>query len=404
METISLSRRRLLAALIMITVGLMVSSMDIYLPAMPVMRDYFGTTEYMMQLSMMISPLTTGITGLVFGRLCDLYGRRPVLMASFGFFLIGGLGCCFASTMEAFFFSRFIQAFGCGGLTIVGVVIIADMFRGIEYARYMSIYGALFPLVFAISPIVGAQLTSHFGWRSCFIFNFTAMLIVAAILKTIQPETIRKGEQANQGGFRELLMKIKLLFRDTEFMLMVFGHALPISLTALFLANGSFVFIEGFEFSPTLYSYSQAIPIIHNFIGALVYRHYIGILGLKGALRIGAYGMGLFILGALALVTRQLPATPFMILFIFCISNFAMPFVVATCATRAIEIFPDDRGLAVASMGLVRNIFLAVVVSFTGLFFNGTIIPVYIAMMSVVAVVLCILYASLQRPLVFAGE
>ena len=127
-------------------------------------------------------------------------------------------------------------------------------------------------------------------------------------------------------------------------------------------------------------------------------------MGLKGALRIGAYGMGLFILGALALVTRQLPATPFMILFIFCISNFAMPFVVATCATRAIEIFPDDRGLAVASMGLVRNIFLAVVVSFTGLFFNGTIIPVYIAMMSVVAVVLCILYASLQRPLVFAGE
>ena len=56
MEQIPLYRKRLLAALIMVAVALMVSSMDIYLPAMPLMRDYFQTTEYMMQVSMMISP------------------------------------------------------------------------------------------------------------------------------------------------------------------------------------------------------------------------------------------------------------------------------------------------------------------------------------------------------------
>jgi DHA1 family bicyclomycin/chloramphenicol resistance-like MFS transporter len=358
----------------------------------------------MMQLSMMISPLTSALVGLIFGRLCDIYGRRSVIFASFAFFLIGGLGCCFADSMESFFFSRCIQAIGTGGLTVVGVVIIADMFHGVDYARYMSIYGSLFPLVFAISPIIGAHMTEHFGWRSCFILNFTMMLIVAFMLRIFLPETLKKGEKANQGGYRELISKTKKLLGNQEFLLMTFGHALPITLTGVFLANGSFVFIDGFEFTPTLFSLAQAIPIIHNFIGSMVYRRYVGRLGLKGVLRIGAWGMGIFVLGVLALVTHQLPATPVVILAIFCVSNFAMPFVIATCATRAIEIFPDDRGLSVSILTLVRNLLLSFVVSFAGLFFNGTIFPVYIAMMLVVFAVLGIIFAVLQRPLVFAEE
>jgi len=404
MDSISLSRRRLLAALIMVAVALMVSSMDIYLPAMPLMRDYFETTEYMMQLSMMISPLTSALVGLFFGRLCDVYGRRPILFASFAFFLIGGLGCCFADTLETFFLSRYIQAIGTGGLTVIGVVIIADMFHGIDYARYMSIYGALFPLVFAISPIVGAHMTEHFGWRSCFVLNFVAMLIIAVWLRILLPETIKKGEQANQGGFRELLLKAKMLLTDGEYLLMTFGHALPITLTGLFLANGSFIFIDGFGFTPILFSLSQAIPIIMNFIGAMVYRRYIGRLGLKGALRLGAWVIGGFVVGAFALVTHQLPNTPLAILSILCLSNFAMPFVIATCATRAIEIFPDDRGLSVSIMSMVRNFLLAGICGFAGLYFNGTIFPMCIAMILVGILVLGIVFLALQRPLIFAQD
>jgi DHA1 family bicyclomycin/chloramphenicol resistance-like MFS transporter len=403
-EQLTLSRKRVLATLIMVAVSLMVSSMDIYLPAMPLMRDYFQTTEYMMQLSMMISPLMTAIVGLIFGRLCDIHGRLPITFVSMVFFLLGGLGCCLANGIDTFIISRLIQAVGAGGLTIVGVVIIADMFHGVDYARYMSIYGSLFPLVFATSPIIGAQMTEHFGWRSCFMLNFTAMSIVAILLRLLLPETIKRGDQANQGGLQELFQKAKMLLTDSEYMLMAVGHSLPISLTGLFLANGSFIFIDGFSFTATSFALAQAIPIILNFVAALVYRYYIGTLGLKGALRVGAIGMIAFVIGAFALVTQQLPTIPYVILAVFCLSNVAMPFVVATCATRAIEIFPDDRGLSVSVMAMVRNIFLSVIVSIAGLFFNGTIVPVYVAMIMVVLVVLCIVFTALQRPLVFAGE
>ena len=404
MSSILLPRRRLLASLIMLAVALMVSSMDIFLPALPMMRDYFGTTEYLMQLSLMMSPLASALVALIFGRISDIYGRRPILFASFAFFLIGGLGCCYTQTMESFMISRFIQAIGCGGLSVVGIVIIADMFHGIDYAKYMSIYGSLFPLVFAISPILGAHITEHLGWRSCFILNFVAMLIVSLFLRILLPETIKKGAQANQGGFKELLEKTKMLLTSAEYLLMVLGHALPITLTGLFLANGSFIFIDGFGYTPTQFSLYQAVPITLNFLSSMFYRRYIGRLGLKGALRVGAVGMFGFVLGSLALVTHQVPSTVFIILAIFCLSNIAMPFVVATCATRAIEIFPDDRGLSVSIMAMVRNIFLAVIVSTAGLFFNGTIFPVYIAMLLVVIVVLGIVFLALQRPLVFAGE
>ncbi len=59
----------------------------------------------------------------------------------------------------------------------------------------------------------------------------------------------------------------------------------------------------------------------------------------------------------------------------------------ATCATRAFEIFPYDRGLSVSVVATLRNLSLAGIVSFAGLFFNGTIQPVYIAMIIVCLVV-----------------
>lgn len=404
MNTVPRQRRKWLAALIMVAVALMVSSMDIYLPALPLMRDDFGTSEYMMQLSIMINPFASAFVGLLFGRLCDIYGRRPVLFASFAFFLVGGLGCGLSGTMESFFVSRFVQAVGCGGLAIVSIVIIADMFHGVDYARYMGIYGSLFPFVLATSPVVGARMTEYFGWRSCFILNFAAMFGVAVVLRILLPETIKKGGQANQGGVKELFAKARMLLGDGEFLLMAFGHALPVTLTGLFLANASFIFIDGFGFTPTLFSLSQSIPIAFNFIGAMVYQRSVRKLGLKGALRRGALGMGGFVLGAFALLAQQLPNAPSIILAIFCLSNFAMPFVVATCATRAVEIFPDDRGLSASIISVMRNIFLSAIVSLAGLFFNGTIFPLYTAMMLVGIAVLGIIFAALQRPLVFAGE
>lgn len=135
-----------------------------------------------------------------------------------------------------------------------------------------------------------------------------------------------------------------------------------------------------------------------------MYRHSISRLGLKGALRVGVVGFSAFILAASALLLHQLPESPSIILFIFCISNFVMAFIVATCATRAFEIFPNDRGLSVSIVASLRNLFFAIIVSIAGFFFNGTIVPVYIAMILVVAVVLVILLAALQRPLSFAEE
>ena len=79
-------RRSLLAFLIMVAVALMIASMDIYTPAMPLMRDYFGTSDYFMQLSVMAGPFASALVGMVYGRLSDIYGRRPLLFSAFVFF------------------------------------------------------------------------------------------------------------------------------------------------------------------------------------------------------------------------------------------------------------------------------------------------------------------------------
>jgi DHA1 family bicyclomycin/chloramphenicol resistance-like MFS transporter len=389
-------RRRLLAFLIMIAVAIMIGSLDIYLPALPSMRTYFNTTEFSLQMTLMIGPLGSALVGMFYGRLSDVYGRRPLLFLSFGFFLAGGVACCFATTIEFFFLSRFIQAVGSGGISVLGVVIIGEMFQGIHYAQYMGIYGALFPLVFATAPILGARLTEFFGWQSCFVFIVMAMLTVTGLLGKLLPETLKNDHAANQGGFRELVTKSKMLLRNRQFILLALGHSLPISMTSIFTSNASFIFIDSFKFTPTVYSVLQSVPIMFNFAGVMIYRKILPSRGLKGTLRIGLAGISLFLLCALAVICRLVPATVFFIIAIICLVNLSISFVIASCATSAFELFPDDRGLSVSTVALTRNLIFSVVVSVSALFFNGTIYPVFTAMALVSVTVITVLVTILQ--------
>lgn len=83
--------------------------MDMYLPTLPAMSDFFRTTSSMIQLGLTASMVGLAAGQLVFGSLSDKYGRRPPLLAAMVLFLLSTAGCIFAQTILQFIVLRFIQ-------------------------------------------------------------------------------------------------------------------------------------------------------------------------------------------------------------------------------------------------------------------------------------------------------
>ena len=369
---------------------LMVASIDIYLPAAPYLRNYFNTSEWMIQFSMMQTPIVASVIGIIYGHWSDVNGRRPAMLYSIGLFSIGSFLCCLAWDIESFLAFRFFQAFGAGGISVISISVLADMFSGPLYARYMATYSMGFPIMFALAPVMGAYLLKWFGWHANFWFLGVVSTILLLIFCKIMPETNKK--QKETFGLKPLGRNISKLVKMPHFMALAIAHGLPVAISAVYSVNSSFIFIDNFNFSPTSYAYIQLIPVIINLIGSITYRHQVLNWGVAKAIRFGMYLCIAFLSLAISGVMFDILQIPTSIVLIMCILNLSLSTIISSAGTRAIECAPRLKGLAVAVLGLLRNGVVAILVLVVGAFFNGTIIPVYIGMAILTSVLIFLLW------------
>ena len=126
--------------------------------------------------------LTQAITVPIYGRLADIYGRKPILLTGVGFFAIGSLLCGFAPSMFALVLFRTVQGFGSGALVSVGRTLIGDIFTGPERARMQGFVSSGFIGAGLIGPMIGAFLVTHTIWPMIFWVNVPIALAAGAIL------------------------------------------------------------------------------------------------------------------------------------------------------------------------------------------------------------------------------
>jgi DHA1 family bicyclomycin/chloramphenicol resistance-like MFS transporter len=380
-----------LPILLLATVALMIAGIDIYLPCMPHMTDHFQTTEFMMQLSIMATTVSSALFSLFWGRYCDTHGRRRPILLALALYGFGAYLCTLPSNMELFLAARFIQAIGGGGLSVLTIVILSDLYHGPRYAQFLAIYGLMFPAVFALAPLLGAQIFIRSGWQTNFHFIAILATIFFIAFYFKLPETLKK--ESIEKAKHQSLKTIVKLFMDVDFMRYGLGHALPISISILFTANSAFIFVNHFQFTPVEYSIAQAIPVLFNFAGALLYSKYVTKFGLYKFIRLGAMTCGFFSSFIIPIILFRIDSP----IIILCAMSWFMAFLsctVASCATKAYESKPDDRGLAVAVVTLLRNTLASISVISCGFFINGTIYPMLIFMCIIGYIIFALLRKS----------
>src|SRR5213593_4463232 len=99
--------------------------------------------------------LTATISGPIYGKLSDLYGRRPILLFSVAVFLLGSLLCGFSQEMWQLVAFRGLQGLGAGALFPVALAVIGDLYDASERGKYQGLVGAVFGLSSLVGPAIG---------------------------------------------------------------------------------------------------------------------------------------------------------------------------------------------------------------------------------------------------------
>src|SRR6185369_14101256 len=124
----------------------------------------------------------------LYGKISDLYGRRPVLLFAIITFLIGSLLAGASQDMTQLIIFRAIQGLGAGGLMTMAFTIVSDVVSPRERGRYMGIFGAVFGLSSVAGPLVGGYFAQH-DWRWIFYINvplaFLAVIVCNQVLRLV---------------------------------------------------------------------------------------------------------------------------------------------------------------------------------------------------------------------------
>jgi EmrB/QacA subfamily drug resistance transporter len=131
--------------------------------------------------------LTSTLTVPVYGKLSDVYGRKPLLLIGVTLFLIGSAASGQARSMEQLIGFRALQGLGAGALFPIALAVIGDIFSARERGRYQGLFGAVFGVSFILGPFLGGFLTDNWSWRWVFYVNLPIGLVALAVIATVLP-------------------------------------------------------------------------------------------------------------------------------------------------------------------------------------------------------------------------
>ncbi|MGE3619554.1 MAG: MDR family MFS transporter [Acidimicrobiia bacterium] len=173
--------------------GMVLGALDttIVATALPTMVGDLGGLDH---ISWVVTAylLTATITSPLYGKLGDLYGRRPLYQAAIAVFLVGSVLCGLAPGMGAMIAARALQGCGAGGLVVLSQAIIADVVSPRERGRYQGMFGAAFGAATVVGPLAGGFLTDHLSWRWVFYVNLPIGALALLVTGLVLPRSLRR--------------------------------------------------------------------------------------------------------------------------------------------------------------------------------------------------------------------
>ncbi|WP_341281059.1 MDR family MFS transporter [Paenibacillus sp. FSL H8-0537] len=296
MEHLSQKRKLTIMVAIMFAMFFAAINQTIVSTAMPrIIAELHGMELYTWSIS--IYMLTSTIATVLVGKLSDIYGRKPFILAGILFFIIGAFLAGTSTDVYQMIFYRAIQGVGAGIIMATAFTAVGDLFPPRERGKWTGIMTAVFGFSSVIGPTFGGYIVDHMAWHWVFWIFLPIGIIAFIMILTLFPKTERKqSESIDYLGSLFLtttLVPLLLAFTwaGTKY---AWGSAQTIGLFAATLVSALiFVFVESKAKSPVLplHFFKNGIVTLSNVIGFLMN------FGMMGAL----IYLSFFVQGVLAI-------------------------------------------------------------------------------------------------------
>ena len=202
---LGLSHRAKMEILFAVMLGLFLGALDqtIVGPALPTIVTQLSGNDYYVW-AITIYLLTSTISVPFWGKLSDIYGRKPIFMIGIVIFLVGSALSGLSQNMAMLILFRGIQGIGAGSLFPVALAVIGDLFTPQERGKYQGLFGAVFGIAFVAGPLIGGFLTENVGWHWIFYVNIPIGIIALIVIQRLLPTVKTKSATRNFdliGGF-----------------------------------------------------------------------------------------------------------------------------------------------------------------------------------------------------------
>jgi len=154
--------------------------------ALPVIiTDLHGEELYTWSVTIYL--LTATISGPIYGKLSDLWGRRPIFIWALGLFVVASILAGLSQEMWQFVAFRGLQGLGGGAVFPIALAVVADLYPPEERAKYLAFFGAVFGLSSLLGPGIGGLITDNFGWQWIFFVNVPVALVSLVVCWRLLP-------------------------------------------------------------------------------------------------------------------------------------------------------------------------------------------------------------------------
>ena len=367
-----------LTLLLAMLAGLGPLSVDMYLASLPSIGRLLSAPTSQVQLTISAYLAGFAVAQVFYGPLSDRHGRRPVLLAALGIYLLATVACALSTSIEMLIAARFVQAVGGSGASVLARAVVRDMYEGTRVGRELARMAAIMALAPLVAPLIGGVLETAFGWRSNFValFCFDAVAIIMVWL--LLPETVRH-RAPEPVSVASIVRSYRRFLADPSFVIHL-GIA-TCCLAGLFawISSAAFVLQDIYGLSALAFGVAFAVGSSGYLVGTTIAARFVMRWGGGRTMGFGAAAMAFSGL----LMVLLLPFTPlgaWGVIAAICLYTIGMGLTLAQAQAGALLPYPDRAGAASSLLGFVTQTSSALVGAILGHALGLSAWPLAIAM------------------------
>ncbi len=357
-------------------------AIDTYLPAFEVMENDLATNSNFIQQTLTFYLVPYTIMTIFHGAISDSIGRIKTIKYGMSLFILGSIGCVFATSIEMLWISRLIQGVGAGAGNVVARAMVRDLYSGATAQKVMATIQIIFGIAPAIAPMVGGLLLG-ISWQAIFIFLIIYSVLITIFSVNFLPETISKQNQL-PFNFESVLSRYRDLLNDKNYIFLILAVSFNFSAFFLYVLSSPIFLMQHLNLSSSQFGYLFIPTVTGMILGSFISKKTAGIISPAKMLKI-AYLWMLLITSINLIFCLFFPSIIFVNIGLIALYNIGMAAAMPLISIKALDCFPKARGTAASGQAFSQMLVSSVVA--------GLVIPIIWGSLATLAIGMLVIFS-----------